>query len=204
MVNPCLTLPMLMTTQVLREGDRGDEVKHLQVLLNMRGVPSPHLVADAAFGPKTKAAVIAFQNAHRLAPDGVVGPKTWAALAGTPGKSAPPPVAAAGETWQEIVRYLDRKRVRHWSPQHNQTTGGGHAKHSFHYRGTAVDLDPSAVIFKALEPLAQAGPARILAELFLDAPGCGFYKHGVRIGFVANHKSHLHVALEVGKHMPPG
>ena len=36
--------------------------------------------ADGVFGPKTKAAVIAFQKKHGLTADGIVGPKTWAKL----------------------------------------------------------------------------------------------------------------------------
>jgi hypothetical protein len=33
--------------------------------------------ADGVFGPKTEAAVKAFQKKHGLATDGIVGPKTW-------------------------------------------------------------------------------------------------------------------------------
>jgi hypothetical protein len=106
------------------------------------------------------------------------------------------------ETWKEIVQYLDLKGIKHWTPNSHQTTGGQHATNSYHYQGTAVDLDPSADIFKALEPLAQMGPNRVLAELFLDKAGCGFYKHGHKIAYVPNHQDHLHAALEVGKHMP--
>ncbi|MEP7218554.1 MAG: peptidoglycan-binding domain-containing protein [Bacteroidota bacterium] len=36
--------------------------------------------ADGAFGPKTEVAVRAFQRTHGSVPDGIVGPKTWAAL----------------------------------------------------------------------------------------------------------------------------
>ena len=37
---------------------------------------------DGIFGPKTKAAVIAYQTAHNLEPDGIAGPLTWASLQG--------------------------------------------------------------------------------------------------------------------------
>lgn len=38
------------------------------------------VTADGIFGPKTKAAVVAYQTAAGLSADGIVGPKTWAAL----------------------------------------------------------------------------------------------------------------------------
>ena len=41
------------------------------------------LTIDGAFGAKTLAAVKLFQTRRTLAPDGVVGPVTWAALFGT-------------------------------------------------------------------------------------------------------------------------
>lgn len=42
-----------------------------------------NLTADAIYGARTKAAVVAFQSAAGLSADGKCGPKTWAALIGT-------------------------------------------------------------------------------------------------------------------------
>lgn len=52
--------------------DKGEEVKLLQELLGIN--------TDGIFGPKTEAAVIAFQKKEGLAADGIVGAKTWAKL----------------------------------------------------------------------------------------------------------------------------
>lgn len=56
----------------LRQGMRGNNVKLVQQKVGAK--------ADGIFGPATKAAVVAFQVQHHLTPDGIVGPKTWAAL----------------------------------------------------------------------------------------------------------------------------
>ena len=62
---------------LVRQGDRDHPVKTLQYLLRERG----HSVAvDGIFGPKTDAAVRAFQRSAHLAVDGIVGPHTWSAL----------------------------------------------------------------------------------------------------------------------------
>lgn len=56
----------------IRRGSRGADVKMLQGKLN--------LIADGFFGAITEEAVKAFQLAHGLTADGVVGARTWAAL----------------------------------------------------------------------------------------------------------------------------
>ena len=58
----------------LRRGATGDLVKQVQAKLNVDVVGN--------FGPKTEAAVRAFQREHNLTPDGIIGPATWAALDG--------------------------------------------------------------------------------------------------------------------------
>src|ERR1700733_12904693 len=60
----------------LRRGASGDLVKQLQTKVGVG--------ADGQFGAKTEAAVRAFQTAHKLVPDGIVGPGTWAALDAAP------------------------------------------------------------------------------------------------------------------------
>lgn len=59
-------------------GSTGSKVKELQQRLKEKGFdPGP---LDSTFGLSTKAAVIAFQKSKGLEADGVVGPKTLAAL----------------------------------------------------------------------------------------------------------------------------
>lgn len=63
--------------KTLKKGSKDNEVKTLQELLNKAGYK---LVVDSDFGQKTYDAVVAFQKSKNLDPDGIVGPKTWAAL----------------------------------------------------------------------------------------------------------------------------
>jgi murein L,D-transpeptidase YcbB/YkuD len=75
---PAHTLPAWPT---LRQGPNSAwpkvTVRSVQYLLNARGAKLP---VTGVFGAATKAAVIKFQRAHHLTPDGVVGPKTWSTL----------------------------------------------------------------------------------------------------------------------------
>jgi hypothetical protein len=64
---------------LVRQGDRGLEVKRVQAALNAHKA-NPPLVPDGIFGTNTDSALRAFQRANRLDPDGIVGPLTRAAL----------------------------------------------------------------------------------------------------------------------------
>lgn len=67
-------------------GSRGYAVRAVQDQANFRNLKDGRsLVVDGIFGPKTKAWVVAFQNAMKtevpgFQVDGIVGPQTWQAL----------------------------------------------------------------------------------------------------------------------------
>ena len=65
------------------EGDRGESVRIIQRYLNVvaQGNPSiPTIAVDGIFGPRTKAAVTAFQRSLGIEQNGAVGPAEWAEL----------------------------------------------------------------------------------------------------------------------------
>jgi putative chitinase len=59
---------------ILKNGSKGEDVKKLQVKLGVEAI--------GTFGPKTEAAVKAWQSANGLKADGIVGPSTWSKLFG--------------------------------------------------------------------------------------------------------------------------
>ncbi len=66
---------------LLKLGSEGEDVKKLQIKLGVDPI--------GKFGPKTDAAVKAWQSSNGLTADGVVGPATWAKLMGEGTVSAP-------------------------------------------------------------------------------------------------------------------
>ena len=76
-VDPTPAAPGPVLTRVLHRGSRGDEVSLVQQALADHGA---RLAVDGIYGPRTAAAVTAFQRGRGLAADGVVGPLTWRVL----------------------------------------------------------------------------------------------------------------------------
>ncbi len=73
-----LSMNRAVFARTLRRGDKGEDVRQLQEMLGQAGYdPGP---IDGDFGPRTLAAVQAFQRAAGLVVDGAVGPLTIAAL----------------------------------------------------------------------------------------------------------------------------
>ena len=56
----------------LQRGCKGEDVRRLQMAMGVE--------PDGIYGPKTEAAVKAYQKSHGLAPDGIVGPNTRGSL----------------------------------------------------------------------------------------------------------------------------
>jgi putative chitinase len=69
---------------LLRKGDNNENVKLMQQKLGIEP-------AVTNFGPKTEAAVKAWQAAHGLVADGIVGDKTWAMIMAE-GENVPAPI----------------------------------------------------------------------------------------------------------------
>ena len=66
--------------KTLRNGDKGDEVRELQILLKKLGFDCKG--TDGIFGANTQKSVTALQKERNISPDGVCGPLTWAEIDG--------------------------------------------------------------------------------------------------------------------------
>lgn len=82
-----LKTTVLRGSRVLRLGHTGADVRQLQVLLQIYGYNVP---VDGVFDEKTKQAVIAFQQTHKLKDNGMVDSITWRVLQGTYALPTPP------------------------------------------------------------------------------------------------------------------
>ena len=69
--------PYKLSKRIVKMGDKGESVKWLQWELNRHGA---NLKIDGIFGNQTKLSVLLFQKQSGLIADGIVGPKTIAAL----------------------------------------------------------------------------------------------------------------------------
>jgi len=95
-ISNMLSLPGKHST--LKLGNTGAEVKQLQQILSNLGYNLGSI--DGIFGPKTDSAVRAFQSAHKIVVDGIVGNNTWTALDGA--QKTPHSTLRSGNTGAEV------------------------------------------------------------------------------------------------------
>ncbi|QRN97395.1 peptidoglycan-binding protein [Archangium violaceum] len=89
-----MATPARSLLPTLQLGSRGPDVRELQTLLNGKGFDCG--TVDGVFGPKTQAAVEAFQRAEKITVDGIAGPQVWDRLeAQSPTLPLPPPGSPA-------------------------------------------------------------------------------------------------------------
>lgn len=83
-----LIIPVPAQKPTIRRGSRGPAVRVLQESLIALGYnPGP---VDGIFGPRTEAAVKAFQADRKIKVDGIVGPVTWGEIAKALAEEKPP------------------------------------------------------------------------------------------------------------------
>lgn len=90
--------------RTLRVGAHGFDVAELELALAWQGFPSGTI--DGRFGPELRSALIRFQRASALRPDGVAGPTTFTRLHRRP-RSSPFPLG-----WPLLVQVGDRFGLR--------------------------------------------------------------------------------------------
>ena len=90
----------------LSRGMRSEAVRELQIRL--QAIPGPRVKIDGIFGLDTQAAVMRFQESHRLQANGLVERRTWEALVPVSGGT---PLDVAGI--EKIVTAIDQSRKRH-------------------------------------------------------------------------------------------
>lgn len=100
--------PPVISRDIIRLGDKGDQVKALQDALVRAGFLQPSEV-DGDFGAVTQNAVRQFQTSRNLDPDGEVGPMTRAELAKvagptTPSSPQPTPGVAGAPVWYALAQ----------------------------------------------------------------------------------------------------
>lgn len=174
---------------LLKKGDNNENVKLMQQKLGIEP-------AVTTFGPKTEAAVKAWQAANGLTPDGVVGPVTWAKIMGesTLAPTAPAqPIVYAGLKLDKLKGHVPDSviqmipdtaakfqintplRLAHFLAQCGHESGG--------FRATQENLNYSAKglngIFKKYFPTEAAAapyarnPQKIANKVYASRMGNG-------------------------------
>lgn len=118
---PAAAGPMVNTAPAPSSGDRllkrgvqGEDVRAWQTQLVKDGFV---VTVDGVFGEKTEAATLAWQRSRGLSADGIVGPKTRAAIgkpAAAPAGAAHPPLTVDTSKWRTLKEGMTGNDVKEW------------------------------------------------------------------------------------------
>ena len=121
---------------LVKEGSRGDAVRHVQTLLIEQGWLAD--TADGVCGPKTVETIRRFQKEKGLPVDGVCGDGTYAALTG--GKTYQPPRAERASRGSGRVIYMNATAYSALDPGNGKHTSTGTL-----VRRGVIAVDPSVI-----------------------------------------------------------
>ena len=177
----------------IRRGSTGADVGVAQRILG--------LAIDEQFGPLTEASVRAFQRAHDLHDDGIVGQQTWRALGETPILVTPPKVGPSA-----ACRAALRDANATW-PSRKKASDGimGDAAHqarkSDHNTGLAVDIthDPDSGCNGVLIAMMARRDPRVTYTIFRSRIWNREIDHIASPGRVYKgsnpHEKHVHISV---------
>jgi cell wall-associated NlpC family hydrolase len=108
---------ILVWRSTIRKGSRGEDVKYCQEILMKLGYDIGKSGVDGIFGTATKNAVVAFQRAVGLNPDGVVGTLTWQAL-----ESVEEPSEPVVKTYKVCISNLTKEQADELHREYPEST----------------------------------------------------------------------------------
>ncbi len=160
--------------EMLREGTRGRHVRRWQSFLVDRGFLDGS--ADGVFGKRTRAATIAFQRAHGVAADGMVGPQTAAVADWLVDR---PPIGQAVEESEKVI--LTDVMLRQIMPGIRPTLSAAYAPYLQRaMKEFAIDTPPRAAAFLA-QLAHESGQLRWMEEIWGPTPAQRRYEPPTRL-----------------------
>ena len=135
---------------LVRRGDRVFPVRPLQQLLCGHGHPAS---VDGIFGPRTEAAVRAFQASKSLAADGIVGPATWSRLVVQVQRGSS---GDAVRAVQEVIKFHDQSDGE-GTPVHIDGVFGARTDHFVRGFQTAVGTASDGIVGPITWPALVSG-----------------------------------------------